>query len=83
MDELFRIEILARSKDVMHDVTTTAMLRIMPRLHDNTVNLTVVMDRKIKEQKLFIDQVRCNFTYVWGLPSQEGNSLSSINSKHT
>jgi len=74
---------MARSKDVIHDVTTSTMLRIMSRLQDNTVNLTVDMDGKIKEYKLFVDPVRCNFTYVWGLPSQEGNSLSSINLKHS
>jgi len=28
-----------------------------------------------KRHKLFVNPVRCNVTYVWGLPSQKGNSL--------
>jgi len=47
-----------------HDVMTSAMSRIMSRLCDNTINLTIDMDKKIKEHKLFVDLVHCNFTYV-------------------
>ena len=40
------IEILARSKDVIHDVTTSVMLRMMSRLRDNTINQTIETNSK-------------------------------------
>jgi len=40
------VEILARSKDIIHDVTTSVMSRTMSILHDNTINLTIQMDKK-------------------------------------
>jgi len=31
--------------------------------------------QKSKRHMRFINLVRCNITYIWGLPSQEGNPL--------
>jgi hypothetical protein len=38
-------EILARSKDIIHDVTTSVMSRTMLRLCDDTINQTIEMDK--------------------------------------
>jgi len=61
-------------KDVEYDVKTPGMSRIMSRHRDNTNN-SLKIKAESKRHKLFVNQVRCNTTYVWGLPSQEGNSL--------
>jgi len=70
-------EILARSKDVIHDVKTNMMSRKISKHCDNTCNnqQLKVNDAGTKRKKLFVSPVWCNVTYIWGLPSQKGNSL--------
>jgi len=61
-------------KDVDHDVKTRGMTITMSRHCDNTNNKLKV-NAEIKWYKIFFNSVRFNVTYIWGLPSQEGNSL--------
>jgi len=42
---------------------------VITRLENNNKNT------RSKRHKMFVNPVWCNFTYVWGLPSQKGNSL--------
>ena len=35
----------------------------------------------MQKTQAIVNPVRCKLTYVWGLPSQEGNPLNRISSK--
>jgi len=71
------IELLACSKNVEYDVKTSEMSSKMSRHRDNTNKqvTTLMIKAESKKHKLFVNLVWCNVTYVWGLLSQEGNSL--------
>jgi len=54
----------AECREKYQDIVTT-------QITNNNLKLKV----ESKRHKLFVNPVQCNVTYVWGLPSQERNSL--------
>jgi hypothetical protein len=48
----------------------------MSRHRDNTNKKNKLkINVESKRYKLFVNPVPCNITYIWGLPSREGNPI--------